>query len=133
MWKALLQLKALLPYASRLLPLLEIAGLTLPQNAGMSKEVRESVASIQAGQRELRAAVQDQTAAVQGQTLAIKELEEEVTRLREASERAEAEQAALADSVKSNRTLIWAGGSVLAVLLIALIAMAGVFLAHQAR
>jgi hypothetical protein len=126
MWKALLQLKALLPYASRLLPLLEIVGVSLPQNSGPFKELRESVAGIQTGQRELRLALQDQT-------LEIKRLEEEIVRLREASEKAALEQAGLIKDVKSIGALLRFTVAGLAVLLIALLATVGALFAHKMR
>jgi hypothetical protein len=38
MWKTLLQLKSVLPYVSRLLPLLDLIGVGHTQNTGLSKE-----------------------------------------------------------------------------------------------
>src|SRR5271165_4521489 len=47
MWKVLLQLKPLLPYLTRLVPLLDVA-LGPVQNAGVSNEVRQAMAGIHA-------------------------------------------------------------------------------------
>ncbi|HEX3471718.1 MAG TPA: hypothetical protein VHT28_11090, partial [Silvibacterium sp.] len=93
MWKILLQLKPFLPYLTRLLPLLDI-GIIPVQNADLSKEVRQSVAKIQTIQRDVNIAVQDQG-------VQLKRLEEELTRLRQASEKYAAEQAGFAEELKS--------------------------------
>jgi hypothetical protein len=128
MWKALLQLKSVLPYISRFAPLLDLigAGLGQAQNAGVSKELRENVTSIQTSQREIRLAVQDQA-------LEIKRLEDQISRLREAAEKNNFEHAELVEDVKSIGSLIRAVGAGLAVLLVVLILMVGALLAHKGR
>jgi hypothetical protein len=123
MWKALLQLKTILPYVSRFLPLLDLIGVGQAQNAGLSKEVRDNVTSIQSGQREMRLAVQDQA-------LEIKRLEDQIARLRETSEKNNFEHAELVEDVKSIGSLVRAVGAGLAILLVILILMVGVLLAH---
>ena len=95
MWKLLLQLKPLLPHLARLLPLLDI-GLGPAQNAGLSNEVRQTVAKIQAIQQRLNIAVQDQS-------VQLKRLEEELTRLRETSEKQAAAQTKLVEGVRLSR------------------------------
>jgi hypothetical protein len=134
MWKALLQLKSVIPYVSRLLPLLDarllplldLIGLGHGQNTGLSKELRENVTGIQTGQRELRVAVQDQA-------LEIKRLEDQLSRLREATEKNNFEHAELVEDVKSIGSLIRAVGAGLAILLVVLILMVGALLAHVGR
>lgn len=134
MWKALQQLKAVLPYLSRLLPLLdarllpllELVGVGHAQNAGLSKEVREQLAALQSGRQETRLALQDQA-------LEIKQLEDQIVRIREASEKSQLEQARLAESVKSLRSLLRTAGAGLAILTTILIVMVAVLLARSGR
>jgi chromosome segregation ATPase len=134
MWKALQQLKAVLPYLSgllplldaRLLPLLELVGVGHAQNASLSKEVREQLAALQSGRQETRLALQDQA-------LEIKQLEDQIARLREASEKSQLEQVKLADSVKSLRSLLRTAGAGLAILTAILIVMVAVLLGRSGR
>jgi hypothetical protein len=125
MWKVLLQLKPLLPHLTRLLPLLDI-GLGPMQNAGLSDEVRQTMAKIQAIQRDLNSSVQDQS-------LHVKLLEEELTRLRVASEKQAAAQTELADGLESLAKMVRFAGLGLGILLVALIVMTAVLLAHMAH
>jgi hypothetical protein len=137
MWKALQQLKAVLPYLSKLLPLLdarvlpllEIVGLGhAQQNAGLSlsKELREDVTGLQGGQHDIRLALQDQA-------LEIKRLEDEIALLRQASEKNAAAHATLVEDVRSIGAWVRGIGAGLAVLLVVLIAMAGALLLRVAR
>ena len=133
-WKALQQLKAVLPYLSRLLPLLdarllpllELVGIGHAQSASLSKEVREQLAALQSGRQETRLALQDQA-------LEIKQLEDQIARLREASEKSQLEQTRLAESVKSLRSLLLTAGAGLAVLTTILIVMVAVLLGRGGR
>ena len=132
MWKVLVQLKAVLPYLSRLLPLLdarilpllEMVGVSHPQNTAQFKELHESVGSVQSGQRELRLALQSQT-------VEIKRLEDELAQLREASIKAGQAQAALVEDVHSVRSLVRLVGTGLAILLVVLMVMVGALLMHR--
>ena len=125
MWKALLQLKPLLPHLTRLLPLLDVA-LGPLQNAGLSNEVRQTVAKIQAIQRDLNIAVQDQA-------LQLKLLEEELTRLSDTSEKQAVTQTKLAEGVESLTGLVRIAGIGLGVLLVTEIVMTAVLLARVAH
>jgi hypothetical protein len=122
MWKALLQIKAVLPYVSRLLPLLDL-GMGHAQSSGATHELRENVTALQATQRDLRVSVQDQT-------LQLKRVEENLTRMREVSEKNAFEHAELVEDVKSIGNLVRVVGAGLAILLIVLILMVGALLAH---
>jgi hypothetical protein len=125
MWKVLLQLKPLLPHLTRLLPLLDVA-LGPLQNAGLSNEVRQTVAKIQAIQRDLNIAVQDQA-------LQLKLLEEELTRLSDTSEKQAVTQTKLAEGVESLTGLVRIAGIGLGVLLVTVIVMTAVLLARVAH
>jgi hypothetical protein len=119
MWKILLQLKPLLPYLTRLVPLLDIV---VPvQNAALSNEVRQDMTKIQTLQREVSITVQDQS-------LQLKRIEEELIRLREASQRHTLVQADLAEDLESVAKVARLVGIGLAILLGALIVMTGVLL-----
>jgi hypothetical protein len=122
MWKALLQIKAFLPYVSRLLPLLDL-GLGHAQSSSATNELRENVTALQSTQRDLRVSVQDQT-------LQLKRVEENLTRMREVSEKNAFEHAELVEDVKSIGNLVRVVGAGLAILLIVLILMVGALLAH---
>jgi len=125
MWKVLLQLKPLLPHLTRLLPLLDI-GLGPVQNAGLSNEVRQTIAKVQEIQRDLTTAVQDQA-------LQLKLLEEELTRLSNASEKQAAAQTKLVEGVESLAKIVRLAGVGLGLLLMALIVMTAILLAHMAH
>ncbi len=132
MWKILLQLRPFLPYLARMVPGLDIA-LGPLQHAGMSHEVRESVAQstakIQSLQRDLSAAV---TSAVEVQAVQLKRLEEEMMRLRETAEIQARAQTLLVDDIRSlGRLFRFAliGG---AIGLVALIAMSAILLMQAA-
>jgi hypothetical protein len=123
MWKILLQLKPLLPYLTRMLPLLELVGAGQQQNAGLTHELRESVSSMQARQSGLRNAIDDQS-------LQLKQLEDQLLRTRELTEKA---NLLLAGKIESLSKQMWIIGSALAVLLVILIVMVGVILTHVVR
>ena len=138
LWKALQQLKAVLPHLSRLLPLLDarilplldLVGLGHTQNSGLSlslsKELREDVTSIQGSQQDIRLALQDQS-------LEIKRLEDEIALLRQTTEKNAVEHARLVEDVKSVAAWVRATGAGLAILLLVLIVMVGVLLMHSTR
>ena len=111
---------------ARLLPLLELVGVGHAQSASLSKEVREQLAALQSGRQETRLALQDQA-------LEIKQLEDQIARLREASEKSQLEQTRLAESVKSLRSLLLTAGAGLAVLTTILIVIVAVLLARGGR
>jgi hypothetical protein len=132
MWKILLQLRPFLPYIARMVPVLDVA-LGPLQHAGLSHEVRESIAQstakIQSIQRDLSAAV---TSAVEVQAVQLKRLEEEVTRLRETAEIQARAQALLVEDLRSLGRLFrfaMIGG---AIGLVALIAMSAILLMQAA-
>lgn len=123
MWKILLQLKPLLPYLTRLLPLLELAGGGQQQNAGLTRELRASVSGMQASHDDLRAAIDDQA-------LQNRQMEERLMRAHEAAEKRHIK---LAEDIRSIGTQVRIFGATVAVLLAILIVMTGVLLAHMPR
>ena len=91
MWRVLLQLRVLLPYLSRLVPLLDG---TAHQGAAQSQELQKGVAEVQTGHRELRTQLQDQS-------VQLKRVEEQVERMRETTERNTLEQQELVEDLKA--------------------------------
>jgi hypothetical protein len=129
MWKILLQLKPFLPYLARLVPLLDIA-VGPAQNAGLANEVRQAIAKIQTTQRDMSATV---TTVVRDQSLQLARLEEELIRLREASDAHAEAQAKLAQDLQSAARFARIAASGLGILLVALIVMTGILLARIAH
>jgi hypothetical protein len=120
MWKILLQLKPLLPYLTRMLPLLELVGAGQQQNVGLTRELRESVSTMQASQSDLRTAIDDHS-------LQLKQMEEQLIRTRELTEKS---NLLVAGKIETLSKQMWIIGAALAALLLVLIAMVGVVLAH---
>jgi septal ring factor EnvC (AmiA/AmiB activator) len=121
MWKALLQLRVLLPYLPRLLQLVNGA----PPQAD-TRELRQGVDELQSTHRDLRRQVQDQG-------VGLKRIEEQIIRLREEIERHGVDQSDLLSELKSAndklRTL-----AVAAIVLLSLVTvMSGVALALLLR
>ncbi len=110
MWKALLQLRAFLPYVARLL---EMSNPSQQQSTALTTELRgemrQSVGALESSHRDLRLAVQEQT-------VEIKRIEETMTKTREATERNALEVTELAEDVRSMRSLM-KGALVMLVLL----------------
>jgi hypothetical protein len=116
MWRALLQLRVLLPYVGRLLPLLE--GTSASPG---SQEFRHGIAEVLTSHRDLRLQMQDHA-------IQLKRVEEQLTRLRETSERNDFERAEQAEDIRSVRRLLRILLGAVAGLLAILIAMVGVLL-----
>ena len=139
LWTILLQLRPFLPYLTRLVPMLDVAVAPL-QNAGLASDVRKAVAqsmsdstaklesTLQSGQRELSTTV---TAAFDRQSSQLERLEQELTRLRQASDKFAAAEAEIARDLDRLGKLAIVSAVSLGVLLLALIVMTGVLLAHS--
>ncbi|HUB20288.1 MAG TPA: hypothetical protein VL990_16730 [Acidobacteriaceae bacterium] len=117
MWKALLQLRAFLPYVARLLEMSSPSQPSAAVSAELRSEVRQSVGALESSHRDLRLAVQDQT-------VEIKRIEETMTKTREATERNALEVTELAEDVRSMRSLVKAALAVLVLLLLTMIGSA---------
>ncbi|HVJ06866.1 MAG TPA: hypothetical protein VM554_00630 [Acidisarcina sp.] len=91
MWRSLLQLRVLLPYLSRLVPLLDG---TAHQPSTQSHELQHGLAEVQSGHKEIRGQLLEQT-------VQLKRVEEQLERLRETTERNTLEQQELIEDLKS--------------------------------
>ena len=114
MWKALLQLRAFLPYVARLLEMSNPSQQSTAMTAELRGEVRQSVSALESSHRDLRLAVLDQT-------VEIKRIEEAMTKTREASERNALEVTELAEDVRSMRSLVKTAITILVLLFLTLI------------
>jgi hypothetical protein len=118
MWKALLQLRAFLPYIARFVEM-STPPPSQPSTAlttELRSEMRQSVSALESSHRDLRLAVQDQT-------VEIKRIEESMTRAREASERNALEVTELAEDVRSMRSLVKVALGILVLLFVSLIGL----------
>jgi len=114
MWKALLQLRAFLPYVARALEMSSPSQQSTAVAAELRSEVRQSVGALESSHRDLRLAVQDQT-------VEIKRIEETMARTREATERNAVEVTELAEDVRSMRSLMKMAITILVLLFLTLI------------
>lgn len=125
MWKALLQLRAFLPYVARMM---EMSGPSQPSTAvtaELRNEVRQTVGALESSHRDLRLAVQDQT-------VEIKRIEEGMTRTREATERNALEVTELGEDVRSMRSMVKIVLGILVVLVVSMIGLTA-FLLFKVR
>ena len=134
MWKLLLQLRPFLPYLARLVPILDVAVGPL-QSAGVASDVRKTVAeSVAESTARLQSTLQSGLQSIQGdvstvatnleqQSAQLKRLEDELTRLRTASEKAAVAQASLSEELGSIKRFLQTavlGGAILLVALVVL-------------
>jgi hypothetical protein len=113
MLKTLLQYRMLMPYLSPMMGAHE-------QDSGMaslSGELKQSVGDMQLAQRDLRMTVQEQL-------VQMKRVEEEMHRMREATEKNSFESANLVEDMKSTYSLLKKTAGVLGVMVLALIGLA---------
>lgn len=97
MWKTLVQFKGWLPVVTRVLPLLDLAGKRA--SSGNSEEIKDSVEGLLVSNRDMRTTLQNQT-------VELKRVEEEISRLRETSDKNAFEQNALSDDVRGIQRLM---------------------------
>jgi hypothetical protein len=108
MWRSLLQLRVLLPYVSRLLPLLDSGFAAAPD----TRHFDQSITEVQTGHRELSQQVQDQSAQ-------LKRVEDQLTKLRESVERNATDSQEILESVQAlSRTVRILGGVTIALVVV---------------
>jgi hypothetical protein len=114
MLKTLLQFRMMMPYLSRMM---EPQGEGDSAMAGLSAELKQSVGDLQLTQRDLRMTVQEQL-------VQMKRVEEEMHRMREATEKNTFESVELTLDMKSVHSLVVKAVSVLGAVLAVLIGFA---------
>jgi hypothetical protein len=120
MWELLLQLRVLLPYLTRLLPLLD-PGL---RSAPDLSELTKGIAGLQTGSRDLEVQARNQA-------LQLERIEQQMSRLRVVHENSIEESRKLLAEVRSLRTWMLGTAIVMFVLLLATIVMVTLLLSRS--
>jgi hypothetical protein len=133
LWRSLLQLKVLLPYLGKILPMLEgnlstaLAPVAprqdLTEVTRSFGDVSKGFLDVQAGQKEIRIHVQEQ--AVQ-----LKRIDDQLLRLRESTERNTMEHQELVEDLRSASKLVRTLSTVMIVLMIGVAGMVAFMLTH---
>lgn len=121
MWELLMQLRVLLPYLSRLVPLLDRG---LLKAAPDLTEFRKDLQSVHAGNREMGIQVRNQA-------LQLERIEEQLLRLRELGERNQKEAGELSRKLKSLTSWVRAVAILTALLFLAFIGVAAFFFSSR--
>jgi hypothetical protein len=120
MWELLLQLRVLLPYLTRLLPLLDRGFSSTPDLSEITK-----------GMAEVRTSSRDLEVQARNQALQLERIEQQMSRLRVVQENSIEESRKLLAEVSSLRSWILGASIVMLVLLVATIVMVTVLLMHS--
>ena len=120
MWELLLQLRVLLPYLTRLLPLLD-PGLRSTPDLG---ELTQGIAGLQNGSRDLEVQARNQA-------LQLERIEQQMSRLRVVHENSIEESRRLLEEVRSLRSWMLGIAIVMFVLLLATIVMVTLLLTRS--
>jgi hypothetical protein len=120
MWELLLQLRVLLPYLTRLLPLLD-------RGFGSAPDLGE----ITKGMAEMRTGSRDLEVQARNQALQLERIEQQMSRLRVVHENSIEESRKLLAEVRSLRSWMLGMAVVMFVLLLATIVMITVLLMHD--
>ena len=120
MWELLRQLRVLLPYLARLVPLLDRGMLKAPDLT----EITRGIAEVQTGSRELEVQARNQA-------LQLERIEQQMGRLRVAHENSIEDNRRLVAEIRSLRHGMLTMAIVVAVLLLTTAGMVGVLLLHS--
>src|ERR1700761_3349585 len=120
MWELLLQMRVLLPYLSRLLPLLD-GGVAKPSTD--FRGLQQSVTEMQTGSRNLEVQARNQA-------LQMERIESQMAGLRTSQENAAEESRKVQDEVRQLRRLLFGMGVLTLVLLVITIVLVSVLLIH---
>jgi hypothetical protein len=120
MWELLLQLRVLLPYLTRLLPLLD-RGFSSGPDLG---EVTKGIAEVRTSGRDLEVQARNQA-------LQLERVEQQMSRLRVVHENSIEESRKLLAEVRSLRSWVLGTAVVMFVLLLATVVMLAVLLMHS--
>ena len=135
LWRSILQLRVLLPYLGKILPMLEgnMANVStalvsapkqdLTEVTRSFSEVNKGFLDLQAGHREIRTHVQEQT-------VQLKRIDDQLLRLRESTERNTMEHQELVEDLRSASKLVRTLSTVMIVLMLGVTAMVIFMLAH---
>jgi hypothetical protein len=123
MWRVLLQLRVLLPYLARVLPLLErgVLGTNVLGGGGASHAPSADTSRFDRGIEDLQGAHRDLTTLLKSQTADIQQLQEQMTWLSRSLELETQRQEEISESVAALRRLVRAWAILVTVLLVALL------------
>ena len=126
-WRSLLQLRLLLPYIGKLLPMLDTNLSTALTPAVAPRldltEVNRSVADVTRGFQDLQAGHREIKSYVQDHTIQLKRIDDQLIRLRESTERNTMEHQELVEDLRSASKLVRTLSTVMIVLMVAVAAM----------
>ncbi len=135
-WRSILQMKVLLPYLGKILPMLDNSVSTalapvaprqdLAEVTRSFADVNKGFLDLQAGQREIRSHVQEQA----GQ---LRRIDDQLLRLRESTERNTMEHQELVEDLRSASKLVRNLSAVMMILMVAVVIMVGFMLMHWHR
>ena len=123
MWELLMQLRVLLPYLTRLVPLLDRG---LLKAAPDLSEFRKELQDVHTGNRDLGTQIRNQA-------LQMERIEEQLLRVREIGERTQKESSELSVELRSLTGWVRALAALTALVLLALIVVAALQLFHLGR
>ena len=103
MWRVLLQLRVLLPYLSRLLPLMEA---TVGRSLGSRPDLHLDTSHFDSGLDGLESTQRELAAQIQGQSSDIRQMQEQLAALNSAAEAARRRQEELASTIQGVRKLL---------------------------
>ena len=137
-WRSLMHLKLLLPYVSKLLPILEgnfSSALAPVPAARIEKldlsEIHSAVETVNRGFLDLQAGNRDIRTQVQEQSTQLKRIDDQLIRLRESTERNTMEHQELVEDLRSASKLVRGLSTVMIVLMIVVTAMVAFMLLHS--
>jgi hypothetical protein len=128
-WRSLMQLRLLLPYIGKLLPILEgnFSSALAPTNTAVAKpdfsEFHNSIEQVNRGFLDLAAGNRDIRTHVQEQSVQLKRIDDQLIRLRESTERNTMEHQELVEDLRSASKLVRGLSTVMIVLMIMVTAM----------
>ncbi len=129
-WRSLMQLRMLLPYIGKLLPILEgnfSAALAPTTSTAVAKpdftEFHHSIEQVNRGFLDLQAGHRDIRTHVQEQSVQLKRIDDQLIRLRESTERNTMEHQELVEDLRSASKLVRGLSTVMIVLMVVVAAM----------
>ena len=133
-WRSLMHLKLLLPYVSKLLPILDgnFSNALAPAPAAKLdlSEIHHAVETVNRGFLDLQAGNRDIKTQVQEQSTQLKRIDDQLLKLRDSTERNTMEHQELVEDLRSASKLVRSLSTVMIVLMIVVTAMVAFMLLH---
>ncbi len=136
-WRSLMHLKLLLPYVSKLVPILEgnFPGALAPLPAGRVEklelsEIHSAIEMVNRGLLDLQAGNREVRTQVQEQSTQLKRIDDQLLRLRESTQRNTMEHQELVEDLRTASTLVRGLSTVMIGLMVVVTAMVAFMLLH---